>query len=216
MPEIAAPRRKRNLWTAVTMALLTSIGVAVWQLWPASAPAVSVPDRVCDKRLSGKIAADLLPEEGEPYWENTGDGFGVPHDGPTPDCTIAADDREVSVEYFRYLDTDMHKYRHKAREEAELVASIPGSVPLRLGEARGHASKRAAILLLNCPMRGYPGTVTASVYGMSGFPPDSSDVKAFAELTAETLRLAARDVYKCGSSPSLPTGSPTLGRPRAE
>lgn len=209
-------KRKRNLWVAVTVALVASAGVAVWQLWPAGAPAVSVPDRVCAKKLPGKIAADLLPEEGEPYWENSEDGFGGLHEAPTPDCTIGADDREVDVSYFRYSDTDMHKFRHKAEEEVDRVARTPGSTPLRLGEARGYASKHAAVLILNCPMQRYPGTLTASVHGVRGFPSADSDPKAFAELTAETLRLAARDVYKCRSSSALPTGSPVLGRPTSE
>lgn len=51
---------------------------------------------------------------------------------------------------------------------------------------------------------------------MDDLPSDNSDPKAFADLTAETLRLAARDVYKCAASSSLPTGPPTLGHPRAD
>ncbi|MER5305431.1 hypothetical protein ABT039_39030 [Streptomyces lasiicapitis] len=216
MPGTEAPKRKRNLWTAVAVALVTAAGVAVWQLWPASAPAVAVPDRVCERTLPGNLAADFLPETGDKYWENVGDEFGAPYTGPTPDCILSAGGRRVMVEYNKFLDTDRYKTRHDAEEKVERVASNPGSAPLRLGEARGYASKHVAILLLNCSMQGYPGTITASVFGMSGFPSDSSNAKAFAELTAETLRLAARDVYKCPSGPALPTGSPSLGQPRAE
>ncbi|MEL3948044.1 hypothetical protein [Streptomyces sp. LNU-CPARS28] len=211
-----ASKRKRNLWTAVVVALVAAAGVSVWQLWPVGASAVSVPDRVCGNALPGDPAADFLPETGEQYGENVGDEFGVSYTGPTPECIISAGGRRVMVEYAKFLDTDTYKTRHDAEEQAERIASNPESSPLRLGEARGYASKHAAILLLNCPMQGYPGTVTASVFGLSGFPSDSSDPKAFADLTAATLRLAARDVYKCAASSSLPTGPPALGRPRAD
>ncbi|GGR69744.1 hypothetical protein GCM10010252_04770 [Streptomyces aureoverticillatus] len=218
MTGAVAPRRKRNLWMVVAVAVVTSSGVAAWLLWPASKPAVSVPERVCAKKLSGKPAANLLPKRGERYQEygNHLEEFGSPYAGPPPICTFVAGDRRVTVDYGKFLDTDRYKTRHEAEEQVERVASNPGSAPLRLGEARGYTSKRAAILLLNCPMQGYPGTITARVYDKDDFPSDSSDPKAFAELTAETLRLAARDVYKCRGSSALPTGSPTLGQPRAE
>ncbi|WP_405660587.1 hypothetical protein [Streptomyces sp. RK9] len=215
MPGTVAPKRKRNLWTAVAVALVTAAGVAVWQLWPASDPAIAVPDRVCGRTLPGHLVADFLPEAGEQYWENVGDEFGVPYTGPTPECILSAGGRRVMVEYNKFLDTGRYKARHDAEDKVERIANNPGSVPLRLGEARGYVSKHVAILRLNCPMQGAPGTITASVFGISGFPPGRSDEKAFAELTAETLRVAARDVYKCASSSALPTGSPSLGQPRA-
>ncbi|WP_157855995.1 hypothetical protein [Streptomyces aureocirculatus] len=216
MTGTVAPKRKRNLWVAVSVTLVSSVGVVVWQLWPASAPAVSVPDQVCGNTLPGNLAADLLPKSGSKYWEDIGEEFGVPYTGPTPDCTIAAGDRELSVTYFQYLDLKRVKTIDKAVERVEREAEEPGSAPLRLGEARGYASKRAAVLLLNCPTKGNPRIIEASVHDVDRSASAGSNTKAFAELTAETLRLAARDVYKCGGSPALPSGSPSLGRPRAE
>ncbi|MFH8794344.1 hypothetical protein [Streptomyces sp. NPDC017941] len=218
MPGTVAPKRRRNLWTAVAVALVTSAGVAVWQLWPTDASTIAIPDQVCGRTLPGKLAADLLPDTGDQYQERVGNGFGAPENGPTPECILSAGGRRVMVEYNKFLDTDLHKTRRQAEEKVERVAKNPGSVPLRLGDARGYGAKYVAILSLNCPMQGYQGTVTASAFGMSGFPSDSSKAQAFAELTAETLRLAARNVYKCtGSGTSaLPGGPPSLGRPRAE
>ncbi|MGA4839900.1 hypothetical protein [Streptomyces sp. G45] len=211
-------KRKGSFWIAVAAALLASAGVAIWKLWPTDAPAVAVPDRVCANTLPGKLAADLLPKRGDQYWENVGPGdrFDVPYTGPTPDCTFASGDREVSVMYFQYVDVDRVKSIDEAKEKVEREAEGPGSAPLRLGEARGYASKRAAVLLLNCPMRENPRIIEARVYHRGSLPSDGLGAKKLAALASEVMRLAAKDVYKCDSDSALPAGEPTLGQPRGE
>lgn len=211
-------KRKFTLWVAVALVAVTSAGVAAWMFRPASKPLVSIPERVCAKSLPGKAVTELLPKRGKEYRDyiSGADKFDVPHTGPAPDCDLSGGGRWIRVKYNQHLNSDTIKNADKAKEQVAREGAEPGSVPLRLGDARGYAWKHAAVLHLDCPEGKFPGIVEVSVDDRREFQADSSDAEAFAALAADTLRLAGRKVYRCEGAASLPEGPPQLGTPRRE
>ncbi|MFD0417150.1 hypothetical protein [Streptomyces sp. NPDC127108] len=210
---------RRTLWGAVSAAVAASVGVAVWQLSPSDETAVSVPARVCDESLPAKAVAQILPKSGKEYFEYiNGNAFGTtfrPGESP-PICTVTGGGQRIRVEYNRHFNAPSLEIMaaDDARKQAKKESKAPGNASLSAGESYGYASEHGAALLLDCRDDGETGIVEVSVDAGKDFSADSSDIKAFAELAAETLRMATRQVYHCDDSKPLPAGPPALGAPR--
>ncbi|GHC49081.1 hypothetical protein GCM10010349_13160 [Streptomyces flavofungini] len=214
--------RKPKLWGAVSAVVAISAGVAVWQLWPSDAPAVSVPARVCTKSLPADSVSQLLPKNGKRYYEyiNGDAGFGAPHrpEEPSPSCNFSGGGRWVSVEYNRVFNAKSLGVwsADEARRKVEKGSSIQGSVPVSLGQSYGYAREHDAVLLLNCRDRDMAGVIEVTVRDEGDFASNESDAKAFAELAADVMRLARKKVYQCDEGATLPSGPPTLGAPKGD
>ncbi len=210
---------RKSFWSASSAAVAVLVGVAVWQLWPSDETVVSVPARVCDKSLPAKAAAQILPKSGKKYFEYiNGTGFGAefrPGESP-PTCTLTGGGQRIRVEYNRHFNAPSLEImaaddaRAKVREESR----TPGNASLSIGESYGYTSKHGAALLIDCRDDGETGIIEVSVDARKDSSANSSDTEAFAELAAETLRMATRQVYRCDNSTALPAGLPTLGTPR--
>ncbi|WJV46490.1 hypothetical protein [Streptomyces flavofungini] len=210
---------RKSWWGAGSAAVAVFVGVAAWQLWPSDETAVSVPARVCDGSLPAKAAAQILPKSGKRYFEYiNGTGFGTAFrsgEAP-PTCTFTGGGQRIRVEYNRHFNEPSLEIMaaDDARKRVRKESKSPGKVSLSIGESYGYASSHGAALLLDCRDDGDTGIIEVSVDARTDSSADSSDTKAFAELAAETLRMATRHVYRCDNSTALPAGPPTLDAPR--
>lgn len=215
-------KRKSKLWVAFSAVVAVSAGVAVWRLWPSHEPAVSVPARVCTKTLPAEAVTQLLPKSGKKYHEYISGsiGFGAPDrpEEPPPSCKFSGGGRRVSIEHNHVFNSDSLGVwsADEARRKVEKESKLQGSVPVSLGRSYGYTRERGAVLLLDCRDRDMEGVIEVSVRDQDDSVSAESDAAAFAELAADTMRLARHKVYQCDGGATLPSGPPTLGASKGD
>lgn len=128
-------RSRRGLIIAAAGAAAALLAGGTW--WWAISDSVQVPDRTCGGVFSGKTVVALLPSQGKAYTEPPRTALDPGKATGGIWCSMTAGNGYVSAEY-SWVTT----------EGAEIRARANNSI--RLGDAKGYATQRAANLYLPC------------------------------------------------------------------
>ncbi|MBB5934629.1 hypothetical protein [Streptomyces zagrosensis] len=195
---------RERLFPAIAALLL--IGTGIW--WATTDhsshdEAVKVPNKVCLGRVSGAVVADLLPQKGESFKEET-ESFEVIHKRGYCELTAGGEDVNLS-----YLYIPGYIYPRDVMQKS--------GVPVSLGDAYGYMSSSHAILLYVPCVKIKPSDRMLIVAGSSltrrselsisdqDAQPTEHDDK-LAAFVATAARELARGPLHCSGADKLPEG----------
>ena len=196
------------MWIALAVVgALAVAGVVAWQLWPSEKSAVAVPARVCDSALPGADVKALLPEKGKPFTEwHTGTfnpEAGAAKQKPGT-CKVYGGGKSVTIDHSLYFGSD-YTMKDVARD-----ASAAGATGIVLGEAKGFHKGDSTSLFTDCSSEQDKTKALLEIDVTYEKTTDRAVIRKMASLAADTLRLEARELWKCDGADSLPNGSPEI------
>ncbi|WP_158778698.1 hypothetical protein [Streptomyces cellulosae] len=204
-------KRSRRFKTLIALAVVGALavaGVVAWQVWPSEEPAVAVPARVCDGALSGAAVRELLPEKGKPFAEWHSGAFNprsVDSKQRPGTCKVYGGGKSVRIDHSSYLQSTY------SMKNVDRGASMAGNIRITLGKAIGYYKGDTVFLFADCTGKYDKEKALVEVDVTYEKTTNRATIQNMASLAADTLRLEAREIWRCESADALPNGSPQVG-----
>ncbi|MFI6929938.1 hypothetical protein [Streptomyces sp. NPDC050287] len=204
-------KRSRRFKASIALAVvgvLAVAGVVAWQVWPSEEPAVAVPARVCDGALSGAAVRALLPEKGKSFAEWHSGAFNprsIDVKQRPGTCKVYGGDKSVEISHSFYLQSDY------SMKDADRGASMAGNTRITLGKALGYYKGDTVFLFADCTGQYDKEKTLVEVDVTYEKTTNRTAIQNMASLAADTLRLEARELWRCETADALPNGSPKVG-----
>ncbi|MFI1225586.1 MULTISPECIES: hypothetical protein [unclassified Streptomyces] len=189
------------------LGVLVIAGTGVALFLPDRKSQVAVPDRVCQKAVSGAQVEALLPGTGDPFEEVRSTNFVADASKGLGTCELSGGGQDLAISYRRIQDPDF------TTDTVARTASKPGNTPISLGPATGYISRYKAALFVACPYTKDRNDLLEVSVDAGGVPEikDRAMKEKISALTADAARAVAREVVRCAGAAELPDNAPKLG-----